>query len=70
MTIGQRAAECIKSRAVETGTTFKHQICLLGTSWDTVKNWTRGNVCPGSYFLAEMYRQGYDVIYILTGERQ
>jgi len=70
MTIGQRAVECIKKRADENGTSFKHQADLLDTSWNTIKNWTVGKVSPGSYFLAEMYKQGYDIMYILTGERK
>ena len=68
VTISQRAAECIRKRASETGTSFQHQVDLLGTSMATVKYWKRGKGNITSYYLAEMYKHGYDVIYILTGE--
>jgi hypothetical protein len=70
MTIGERAYECVKARAEETGTTQRYQIELLGVSWQTKKAWREGICDPRAIILAEMCRRGYDVIYILTGEKK
>lgn len=32
-------------------------------------HWKKGRFLPGTYYLANMYRAGCDVMYILTGER-
>ena len=69
-TFSQRAFELIKQRADETGTTLQYQSDLLGAPKPTIKYWARGKGNITSYYLAEMYKQGYDVIYILTGEKK
>ena len=66
MTIGQRAAQAVKERAEEKGVDIKCEAEGLKTSQFTVRDWKYGKI-PGGYILAEMCRQGYDVIYILTG---
>lgn len=68
MTIGQRAAQAIKNRAKQKGITFVKECDLLGTNRQTAKNWKYGRTNPGSWIIAEMLRQGYDIEYILLGE--
>lgn len=70
MTIGGRAANEIKKRAIEKGIDIKQECEGLKTSQYTRRDWANGKKIPGGYLLAEMCRQGYDVIYILTGERK
>lgn len=41
----------------------------IGSTGDIVKYWVNTPALPGAYYLAQLYRQGADVIYILTGER-
>lgn len=41
----------------------------LGAKSDVVKNWIHQYIMPNAYYLAALYRQGADVIYILTGRR-
>lgn len=70
MTIGQRAAQAVKERAEEKGITIKQECDVIKTSQFTVRDWEKVGKIPGGYLLAEMYRHGYDVIYILSGERK
>lgn len=70
MAIGQRAAQAVKERAEEKGITIKQECEELKTSQYTVRDWANGSKIPGGYLLAEMCRQGYDVIWILSGERK
>ena len=69
MTIGQRAAQAVKERAEEKGITIKQECEAIKTSQFTVRDWATRKT-PGGYILGEMYRQGYDVIWILSGERK
>ena len=69
MTIGQRTAQVIKERAKEKGITIKQECEEIKTSQFTVRDWAKGSKIPGGYILAEMCRQGYDITYILIGER-
>lgn len=70
MTIGQRAVQLIRERVNKNGTTFKHECELITTTDTNVLVWSKGYVNPRAVILAEMCKQGYDVIYILTGERK
>ena len=69
MTIGERALEAVRNRAKERGITFRSECEQLQTSDNTALSWKKKGTNPSSYVLAEMCRQGYDVIYILTGEK-
>lgn len=69
MTIGQRAAQAVKERAKEKGITIEQECEAIKTSKSTVYDWATC-MTPGGYILSEMYRQGYDVIWILSGERK
>lgn len=70
MTIGQRAVQAIRERAKGNGTTFKSECQLLLMSDTNVLVWSKGSVNPRADILAEMCRQGYDMTYILIGERK
>ncbi len=41
----------------------------IGASSNVVKTWTNKPIMPVAWYLARLYREGADVIYILTGER-
>lgn len=41
----------------------------LGCHPDTINYWLYGGGIPHAYYLAAFHRAGFDVIYILTGER-
>lgn len=70
MTIGQRAVECIQNRAWENDTTIQNQCDILGFDRSRLVAWRKGNVNPDSYVIAEMLRNGYDIEYILIGEKK
>lgn len=69
MTIGIRAANAIKAQAAKEGITAKEECVRLKTSEHTMQSWVHGKI-PGGFILAEMCRNGYDVIHILIGERK
>ena len=70
MTIGQRAAKAIKERAWANDTNFKDECSFVDCSDAQFRAWARGKANPCARVLAEMYKQGYDIPYILTGERK
>ncbi len=70
MTIGQRAAQCIKERAWEIGITFRRECDDMGINDSQMRVWASGKMNPSAHFLAVMCSHGYDIKYILTGERK
>lgn len=70
MTIGQRAAEEIKKRVSENGHSFLRERALLDLEESTYNGWEKGKYNPAAYYLQQMALNGYDVHYILTGERK
>ena len=68
MTIGQRAAKAIKERAWKNGTNFKDECAWVDCSDRQFRAWSSGETNPCARVLAEMYKLGYDIPYILTGE--
>lgn len=67
-TIGKRAYKEIKKRARENGISPYKEAEKLGIAYSQISGWnTRFN--PSAFYLAKMYYDGYDVIYILTGVR-
>lgn len=68
-TIGERAAMAIKERAWANGTSFLTECIKTGVCDCQMRHWATNGVNPNANALAEMYRNGYDVIYILTGEK-
>lgn len=67
--IGERAAQAIRERAKLNGTTKSHEQELLNLTRKTFCSWARGEYDPNAYFLQKMALAGYDVIYILTGDK-
>ena len=68
-TIGNRAFNEIKKRAREKGIAPYKEEEILGISSTSLYRW-RTTFDPAAFYLAKMYYFGYDVIYILTGERK
>lgn len=68
--IGRRAAAAIRDRAHERRTTYTAQRQLLGLEQSVFCRWEHGQGAPGAKFLQAMALDGYDVHYILTGERR
>lgn len=66
MTIGERAARAIKSRAPYG--TLKDELGRLNIALNTFYAWRNGAQDPSAYYLRRMALAGYDVIYILTGK--
>lgn len=69
MTIGQRAVKLIRQRAKEQGTSLKKQLDRIQCERYNFNNWETKGVNPTAFFLQQMYLDGYDVIWILTGEQ-
>ena len=65
-----RAFEAVHARADEKGISFNAACNELGVSRMTVNGWKRNGNCPLTLTLAEMCKQGYDIPYILTGEKK
>lgn len=68
-TIGNRAYKEIKKRAEENGTSPSREAEKFGMLNNKLLSMWKKNGNPGAYYLQQMYYAGYDVIYILTGER-
>jgi hypothetical protein len=70
MTIGQRAAMAIKERAWANDTRFEDECDKIGIDESSLRSWTKSKANPSAYALAKLDLQGYDIHYILTGERK
>lgn len=68
--IGRRAAAAIRDRAHERNSTYTVQRQQLGLEQSVFHRWEHGQGAPGAKFLQAMALDGYDVHYILTGERR
>lgn len=69
MTIGQRAAQMIRETAEQEGQTVSEELKLLGMNRKTFGDWENRGGNPSAYWLQQMALVGYDVLWILTGER-
>lgn len=67
--IGKRAAAEIRARAYEEDTSFAAQLAVLKAPSSIFCRWEHGQGAPRAETRAKMSRAGYDVLYILTGER-
>ena len=67
--IGKRAAAEIRQRAHEEDTFYAAQMARLDVTREQLSCWERGDGAPAAGTLQRMALLGYDVIYILTGER-
>jgi hypothetical protein len=68
MTIGQRAAQLIKERAKKNNRRVEWELLLLEINEATFRDWQKGRYEPSAYFLQNMARNGYDIMYILLGD--
>lgn len=67
--IGERAAKAIRDRAKKNKTTFEAELKKLNFFKSSIKAWEEKGYAPSAHYLQKMYFAGYDVIYILTGEK-
>lgn len=70
MTIGQRAYLAVREMAEKEGIHAVNECKNLEISESCIYDWKRGEKTPNAYTLQRMCLMGYDVIYILTGERK
>ena len=68
-TIGNRAYKEIKKRAYANDISTSREAAKLGIHSRSLREW-KENGNPSAYYLQQMHYAGYDVIYILTGERR
>ena len=68
--IGERAAQAIRDRAKKNRTSFEAECKKLNFFKHCVETWEKKGYAPSAYYLQKMYFAGYDVIYILTGEKK
>jgi hypothetical protein len=68
--IGERAAEVIRDRAKQERTTIEAQCLKVNATRKAYHDWNKMGWNPTAYFLQQMALAGYDVIYILTGEKK
>ena len=66
--IGERAVKEIKKRARQNGVSMSKEAAKLSLTSTILAHWT-DNVNPSAYYLQQIALDGYDVIYILTGEK-
>lgn len=67
--IGERAVKEIKKRARQNGVSMSKEAAKLSLTSTSLAHW-RENGNPSAYYLQQMALAGYDVVYILTGERK
>ena len=68
--IGMRAAKAIREMAKENETSLSFELDCLDACRTQLRQYERCVADPGATILANMARNGYDVLYILTGERK
>jgi transcriptional regulator with XRE-family HTH domain len=69
-TIGVRAAQAIRERAKQNGKHVIETAEEVGVSKRVLWGWQTGNTDPRAYLLSEMAYAGYDIHWILTGEKK
>lgn len=69
MTIGQRAAQMIRETAEIEGLKVSEELKLLDMSRQLYSAWRKGISEPSAYYLQQLALSGYDIFWILTGER-
>lgn len=69
MTIGERAVRAIYDRAEKNNTTVLIECAILGLNESVFRDWAK-RYNPSAFYLQQMALQGYDVFWILTGERK
>ena len=67
-TIGKRAHQEIVHRAHQNGVAPYREAQRIGINYHAFGEWKK-DANPSAYYLARMLKYGYDIIYILSGER-
>ena len=67
MTIGQRVAQAIRER---TNRKVKPELVRMDVCLCNFYDWEKGKTNPSAYVLQQMALSGYDIYWILTGERK
>ena len=70
MTIGQRAVQAIKEEAEAHNVSFEDECAALDIERTVVRGWRKGTCNPASYYLSQMARNGYDIMWILLGDEK
>lgn len=70
MSIGERTAEVIRDRATQERTTLEVQLQKINVCRKVYGDWKYRGWNPSAYFLQQMALAGYDVFYVLTGEKK
>ncbi len=70
MTYGQRAAQLIQERAEENNITIKDELERLELCENIRLKWKKKLSNPRLATMAILFQNGYDIGYILTGERK
>ena len=70
MTIGNRAAQAIHERSLDTGISPAKLMEKMGANRKTLVDWDKNGRNPQAYYLQQMALEGYDTYWILTGRRQ
>ena len=68
--IGTRLVQSIRERAEQNGTKFREERRKLNFSPQDIYNWEKLRFNPSALVLQDMALAGYDVHWILTGERK
>jgi hypothetical protein len=68
--IGRRAAEEIRQASYNNDTTLQFELDCIGVSREMLYCWEHKKWEPTGKKLAGMALAGYDIYYILTGERK
>ncbi len=68
-TIGKRAAWAIEERRIQNRTRKGREFANLYVDYAKVSNWRCGRNDPDAHALQQMALNGYDVYWILTGEK-
>ena len=68
MTIGERAYKAIKEKCGHRK--IKKELDRMGILQSSIYGWKNGELNPSAYYLQQMALAGYDVFWILTGERK
>ena len=66
--IGKRAYQEVCNRAYENGVAPYKEAQKIGIDSHSFYRWNK-NTNPSAFYLARMLKYGYDVFYILSGER-
>ena len=66
--IAQRVCECIEDNAIGSGYTVSQELKALGVSRQLFFRWKSGGL-PSAMALRQMARRGYDIHFILLGNK-